>query len=336
MQDFRDPDIFLCNGKYYVVVGSHTNRGVPQVLLYSTENLFDYEYCGVMSKRSRAGKMWECPNFVRFGEKQSLIVSPIEYPSDGYKCVNLNSTVYGVGKLDFSEGKFAMGSLRELDAGCDFYATRCIQLDDETPVMVAWAQTWGRKNVTMDNGFGWGGVVTLPRVMSLSNGKIRQKPISAISKYCKNKVKIECNFDGKKQFDGVSGRTVRLKGKVSSHGANYFRIRFFVGDGYYAEFVFDPVNNVCKFDRSASQHAQGGMDKDENSDNGIRFVEYGGKKGEVSFDLFLDNCIAELFINGGATTATNLVYNPQNADGIVFETDGKCTLSFTKYDIVVD
>lgn len=188
----------------------------------------------------------------------------------------------------------------------------------------------------MDNGFGWGGVVTLPRVMSLSNGKIRQKSISAISKYCKNKVKIECNFDGKKQFDGVSGRTVRLKGKVSSHGANYFSIRFFVGDGYYAEFVFDPVNNVCKFDRSASQHAQGGMDNDENSDNGIRFVEYGGKKGEVSFDLFLDNCIAELFINGGATTATNLVYNPQNADGIVFETDGECTLSFTKYDIVVD
>lgn len=336
VQDFRDPDIFLCNGKYYVVVGSHTNRGVPQVLLYSTENLFDYEYCGVMSKRSRAGKMWECPNFVRFGEKQSLIVSPIEYPSDGYKCVNLNSTVYGVGKLDFSDGKFAMGSLRELDAGCDFYATRCIQLDDETPVLVAWAQTWGRKNVTMDNGFGWGGVVTLPRVMSLSNGKIRQKPISAISKYCKNKVKIECNFDGKKQFDGVSGRTVRLKGKVSSHGANYFRIRFFVGDGYYAEFVFDQVNNVCKFDRSASQHAQGGMDNDKNSDNGIRFVEYGGKNGEVSFDLFLDNCIAELFINGGATTATNLVYNPQNADGIVFETDGECTLSFTKYDIVVD
>ena len=31
VQDFRDPDIFLCNGKYYVVVGSHTNRGVPQV-----------------------------------------------------------------------------------------------------------------------------------------------------------------------------------------------------------------------------------------------------------------------------------------------------------------
>lgn len=179
-------------------------------------------------------------------------------------------------------------------------------------------------------------LVTLPRVMSLSNGKIRQKPVSAISKYCKNKVKIECNLDGKKQFDGVSGRTVRLKGKVSSHGANYFRIRFFVGDGYYAEFVFDTVNNICKFDRSASQHAQGGMDKDENSDNGIRFVEYGGKKGEVSFDLFLDNCIAELFINGGATTATNLVYNPQNADGIVFETDGECTLSFTKYDIVVD
>ena len=78
------------------------------------------------------------------------------------------------------------------------------------------------------------------------------------------------------------------------------------------------------------------MDKDENSDNGIRFVEYGGKKGEVSFDLFLDNCIAEMFINGGMTTATNLVYNPQNADGIVFETDGECTLSFTKYDIVVD
>ena len=45
---------------------------------------------------------------------------------------------------------------------------------------------------------------------------------------------------------------------------------------------------------------------------------------------------AELFINGGATTATNLVYNSQNADGIVFETDGECTLSFTKYDIVVD
>lgn len=78
------------------------------------------------------------------------------------------------------------------------------------------------------------------------------------------------------------------------------------------------------------------MDNDENSDNGIRFVEYRGKKGEVSFDLFLDNCIAELFINGGMATATNLVYNPQNADGIEFETDGECTLSLTKYDIVVD
>ena len=61
--DFRDPKIWKDENTFYVIVGNRNEDGSGQLLLYSSEDLKQWKYCGVVDKcENRYGKMWECPD----------------------------------------------------------------------------------------------------------------------------------------------------------------------------------------------------------------------------------------------------------------------------------
>ncbi|MGN1094653.1 MAG: glycoside hydrolase family 32 protein [Candidatus Neoclostridium sp.] len=332
--DFRDPEAFWEDGELFVLIGSHTDGGVPQCLLYKTADMIEYEYVGVAAKRKNCGTMWECPNVVGFGDERALILSPQWFPAKGNKFTNVSSTVYGVGRFDKESGKFRMGSLRELDGGCDFYATRCIQLDERTPVMTAWLQMWGRRMIPLELGHGWSGAISLSRILGLKNGKITQKPVDAVYDCLTNGVKLKETFCGEKRFKGVCGTCVYLDITARSACQSRFSVRILEGEGKYALLTFDMKKGECTFDRTNALYPLGGNEYEcENSRSGVRTVEFSGNKKRLRAEIFIDKSTVEVFINDGEATTSNLVFNVPDCGGITFVSEGEITLSVKKYDV---
>ena len=77
IQDFRDPKVFEKNGKYYSVIGSRYKDDCGQILLYSSSDLLDWKYEGVIARSNgQFAKMWECPDLFELNGKDVLIMSP--------------------------------------------------------------------------------------------------------------------------------------------------------------------------------------------------------------------------------------------------------------------
>lgn len=79
---------------------------------------------------------------------------------------------------------------QELDQGFDFYAPQSIMTNEGKRVIMDWMNMWERNYPLHELGHGWNGSMTLPRELSLENGKLLQKPYQKIEKYQQNKVEF--------------------------------------------------------------------------------------------------------------------------------------------------
>lgn len=81
------------------------------------------------------------------------------------------------GKVDWGEKCFIPESVQEIDHGQDFYAPQTLLDDQNRRILIAWMQTWGRTLPTHDQEHKWACAMTLPRILRLEDGKLRQFPV---------------------------------------------------------------------------------------------------------------------------------------------------------------
>ncbi|MGT2637314.1 glycoside hydrolase family 32 protein [Streptococcus ratti] len=183
--DFRDPKMFVRDGRYYAVVASKTSDSRGQILLFQSDNAQEWSFKSVLLEGTKdQGIMWECPDLFELDGKWVLLVSPIEMKSQKHTYKNLNSTVAFIGEVDWESGKLSVANYHEIDGGLDFYAPQTCLDDSGNRMMIAWMQMWERNIPTHDLGHGWAGMMSLPRQLSVKNNRLCQKPVSALYDYC--------------------------------------------------------------------------------------------------------------------------------------------------------
>ena len=76
--------------------------------------------------------------------------------------------------------------------------------------MIGWMQSWD--NPIYPATHKWSGMMTVPRELSLKNGRVCQKPVRELETYCKNEViyKDIC-IEKETELNGVSGRSADLE-----------------------------------------------------------------------------------------------------------------------------
>lgn len=86
---FRDPFIWQNNELWEMLVVSKIEGIGGQVLLYDSKDLRQWQYRGIFLGGNVKeevpfwqGTMWECPNFLDFGDQQVLLISVQSNPSD--------------------------------------------------------------------------------------------------------------------------------------------------------------------------------------------------------------------------------------------------------------
>lgn len=122
--DFRDPKIWKEeDGLYYCVIGNRPADGSGQILLYSSENGFDWQFVSILAKNeNRYGKMWECPDLFELDGKHVLLVSPQDMLPQGFEYHNGNGTLCIIGERDEVTYTLKEQYHQAIDYGIDFYA----------------------------------------------------------------------------------------------------------------------------------------------------------------------------------------------------------------------
>ena len=180
--DFRDPKVTKIGDIYYMVCGSGKDN-IGKILLYSSENLFDWEYIGVMLEGEQYGKVIECPDFFPFGDKYILMFSQMG------KSTHTTMFVYG----DFDGKVFTPVSFHTPEAGPHFYAPQTFLDDKNRRIIIGWLNSWDMQTNTSE---AYCGALSIPREIKMIDGEIYIFPVSeaaGLLTNCDELVKTEKN-----------------------------------------------------------------------------------------------------------------------------------------------
>ena len=295
-EHLRDPKTFYENGKYYILTGAQTEEEKGVFLLFESEEIDKgWKKLGELKVRGYDdfGYMVECPDIEKVGDKWLLLFSPQGLEAQGDEFQQKFNNVYFIGDLDLENLEFIPdGPYVELDRGFDFYAAQCAYQDqfENAAVLIGW---FGCSDYTYPatDEEGWAHLQTLPRILTIEDGKLMQRPVPAIEKL-RGEVLFEAKNGSIKhdvmrglmpasaiiRLDNPDKQSVELN-LFSSNGKNGFLISF------------DKNTGILTVDRS-------GMINQFNEEFGnIRRVAL--DNGLTSLEVYVDRSSVEIFVNDG-------------------------------------
>ncbi|MGF7400055.1 glycoside hydrolase family 32 protein [Thermoanaerobacterium thermosaccharolyticum] len=324
-KDFRDPRIFKIGDTYYLLIGSNDEHGIGQVLMYKSIDLKKWEFVNILLKGNEdTGINWECPDIIRFEEKDILLVSAQYMKAKGDDFKNTHSSIYFVGRLDIDKGKFEYENYYSIDYGFDFYAPQTTIDKNGRIVMVAWMDMWETDLVTNRLGHNWAGAMTLPREVIKIGEEIYFKPISEIVKYRKNEYSLQdIELNGEVNLE-TNGICYEIDAEFEPQDAYEFGVKVFKGKCEETVLLYNCRERLFTFNRERSGIGPKGERKAE-----VELID-----GRLRLNIFVDVSSVEVFINGGKKVMTGRVYPDSQSVNISLFSNGLCkVVNFKKWDI---
>lgn len=332
--DFRDPKIWWDEEQqcYYVVIGNRPADGSGAILLFRSKDAISWEFVTTLEgSENQYGKMWECPDLFMLDGAAVIFTSPQDMRARGLEFHNGNGTIYITGTYDSANHHFERTEIRAIDYGLDFYAPQTILTSDGRRVMIAWMQSWEASWVSQPYDAKWFGMMTIPRELSILNGRLIQNPVRELELYRKGRVLYrDIGVQERLQLPHVCGRTLDMTVCVRPAGNSLyenFTIKIAKDAENYTAISYRPGNSTLKFDRSNS-----GFRHDIVS---TRKVLVRNEKGKIKLRLIIDRFSAEIFVNDGEQAISATIYTPLEAKDISFESIGMAIIDVDKYDIEI-
>ena len=215
-----------------------------------------------------------------------------------------------------------------VDYGLDFYAPQTLLTKDGRRVMIGWMQSWDAK--IKPAGHTWSGMMTIPRELTLKNGRIYQNPVRELEKYRKHRIAYQgVSVEHLTELPGIRGRVLDLQIELTSFDFTHFAIRFAKNEDYEMTLQYHADRQCLTIDRTHS-----GLERDvvcRRKMEAVPMTEDGKKV--LKFRILLDWYSVEVFVNDGEKVMSSIFYTPMEADEIFFDTDGAARINVEKYDI---
>lgn len=291
--DFRDPKIWKEAETFYLLVAAREKEGKGRILLFKSNDLFDWCFVDHILEHESKGLMIECPDYIK--NLNLLLYSEQFQPNEGSKHLNIHTTRYAVGNMDFNKNKFIETNTDIVDYGFDFYAPQVFCNEN---IMIAWLNMWDRNNPSSQYGFA--GQLTVPRSIVVKDGKLLQAPIWDYSNQISKNISNELNDNFK--YGAL---------KLDIKNLEEFEMKLREKDNQYFKVKYE--NNEFVFDRSNMKYPIKGIEKDSDSLNGIRRMPI-ENLNDVNIEIIMDEFSIEFFING--LSASFQIYNDYDADKI--------------------
>ena len=328
-RDFRDPKIWRENDVYYAVTVNRGKDGSGDVLLYESVDGIHWKRTSILfSCGYRFGSMWECPDFFRLDGKDILIHSVMEMRAKSPEYHNGNCKMYHIGTVD-AEKQFHAEVSHAMEYGLDFYAPQTLEALDGRRIMIGWMQAWEGAKQRIP-GMGFMGQMTVPRELTLRDGRLLQWPVRELETYRRGKIVYkDIAIQEETALPGISGKVMDLNLEITPTDRPYTRFTLEInrGDGFHTDIILFPREGTICLDRTYSGHPH--------DVNHIRRFPADFHNGAIRLRLLLDRYSAELFVGDGEQAASMVLYAPENAGGITLRSDAAVQVSVEKYDLEI-
>ena len=329
--DFRDPKIWKGkDGNFYCVIGSRPADGSGQILLYRSENGFDWEFVSILAEnKKRFGKMWECPDFFTLDGQNVLIVSTMEMEAEELEYPNGNGVVCQIGHFDNQTGQFHSISSQSVDYGIDFYAPQTMLAPDGRRILIGWMQNLASVNQHSEKE-PWFGQMTIPRELAIKKGRLIQRPVRELDA-CRHNMVSYTNaiISGEKTLKGVCGRIADIELSIAPQSEEnryyMFEMRFAQDDKHYTSLRYHPHESELELDRSYSGSRIAMVHK--------RSCKVQDNGGSLKLRVVIDRFSAEVFVNDGEQVMSITFKTDLKAEKISFVADGVVKIDILKYEI---
>ena len=195
--------------------------------------------------------------------------------------------------------------------------------------MIGWMQNWDTCDLHMENRI-WCSQMSLPRELSIRNGRLYQEPVRELKELRHNEVRYEnILVDGSCALNGIHGRAVELEVEIVPENpeSSYqkFMINLAENENYHTNVSYRPQEGTLKIDRKFSGSRRAIIHQ--------RRAKVDAPEGRLKLRLILDRFSVEVFINDGEKVMTATLYTEPAADGISFYSDGKVRMNVIKWDL---
>ncbi len=296
MRDLRDPKVFWHgddDGRWVMVVAESVER---RVAVYSSPNLQDWTFESHFGPAGATGGVWECPDLFPLtvrGTQETRWVMVVSLHPGGV--AGGSGTQYFVG--DFDGHRFVpeppstgtdVDGLSWLDYGRDYYAAVSFNgAPDDRRLTMAWVSNWDYADRTPTAP--WRSALSLVReleLVELPDGRYRlaQHPVLPADRDGLSVTELEIPTGAGRRHEVV------LSSVVDDGGASRVVL------------TFDGDRRTVSCDRTGSGNV--------GFDASFACVDTAPLVGSDVTDVVIvvDGCVLEIFVDGGLTTITQLVF----------------------------
>ena len=244
-----------------------------------------------------------------------LLVSPQDMLPEGFEFHNGNGTLCIIGEMDPETHELREECHQSVDYGIDFYAEQTVLSPDGRRIMIGWLQNWDTISHNCED-FKWFTQMSIPRELSVRDGRLYQKPITELEDLRKNKVVYEdVVIDNTTiSLEHVEGRVLDMELVVRPENMEdiykKFAVRFAQNDRYHTALSFRPYESILKIDRKFSGSRRAHIHQ--------RRCLVRDYENELKLRIILDRFSVEVFINDGEQVMSASLYTEQAAKGISF------------------
>lgn len=325
-EHFRDPKVWKEGEKFYAVIGAQRTDKTGCVCLLSSTDLLEWQFEGELATNLNLfGFMWECPDYFEMEDHGVLIFSPQGVDPEGDLYQNIYQSGYILGdKIDLERKILTHGNFVELDRGFDFYAPQTMADPNGRRILVGWM---GLPEIEYPSDInGWAHCLTVPRELSVLDGRLIQKPVLELQKLRKEKVETADRISNEtKMYEDFAGVAYELVCEFEQEDAVEYGIEIRAGEDEKTVVKYDAVQGKVILDRAQSGKVIGSVYGTERK---CRINEKVFK-----FHVFVDSSSVEIFVNDGVEVFTSRIFPDLKSKEIrFFAKGGSVAFKAVKWD----
>jgi beta-fructofuranosidase len=308
--DFRDPFVWREGDIYYLIVGAGVKEQGGTALLYRSKDLIDWRFLRQLYTGSEksSGPFFEMPIFVKDGDRHGLIVS--ELPG---------RASYWVGSWKDEKFTPISSAPRHLELFNHLLSpTPLIEQDGRIVVMGIIPDERSPKEMWRA---GWAHLYSLPRVLSIDDGAIVQRPHPSLEALCKPLPPIpsmDLAAGSVHDLPGVAETSLRIRATLQRGQSTSVSLllRRSPNGEEQTEILYDWEQGRMVLDRTRSS-----LDPKVRRDR--QETEYvSAEKDTLYLDVFLDRSVLEVFVDGRAAFAARIYPTLPASAGVAFAAAG--------------
>lgn len=309
----RDPKVWSMEGKYYMVQGARTSEDRGVILVFESEDKYNWKHINILKTPEKFGYMWECPDLFELKGQWFLLCSPQGVKKQGNRFQNIYSCGYFPLYGDFRK-EYTLGEYEEIDCGFDFYAPQSFS-DGGRRLLLGWMGMPDADYTNPTVKYGWQHCMSTLCELKNVEGKLFRMPVVEVDKLHGKNIPPK----HAKVFDLLC--TVTKKGRITIRGCAV--IEWNEGDIKLTISERKKEDEGDKEKEKDGKNGEGNKDGEDNKNGNGLYTGRTVRRAEAvrvnELRILADTSSIEIFINEGERVMSTRYYPLDDICGVVLE-----------------